>query len=398
MKMSRTRFRTRQFEHAVRASPVHWSEQSDNSSDEDRDEADGVGCSPPRGVESQEYETKNLEADVDHELQRNDGRNRYHESSRSPVLSRRSINQHDALIEEYPNNRGIKESYYPEGYVSKHYRDGSKPYSDRQHKYDDENERQFYERETYGKARKSPVPAKSNKHHNTSLILIILSVIILTYLYVSHPEEKNNSISKEEDMTEEVKNALSQYENIPEDIVFQFSAGIRSILESDPTKPSVFVLLHNNTGDGPFSLAFDIANLAMKYLESDEKQPLILNPEEMLQNKNMSEDYGWIIEHYKPHIEKHRSVIVKNLQKFPGRMAMAFHFLCDVYSPVVPKSLFLFTLHVDNVYSKKKVVEQAENVMHNIWKHEVDNDKRQALITRLTEAVISLPLNILHST
>lgn len=399
--MSRNRIRTQQFEHAVRASPVHWSEQSDDSSDQDQDEADGVGRTPRR-VETQEYEAEDLEADIDCKVQRSHYRNQYHEASRSPVLNRRPINRHGAAIKEYTNSRGTKESYYPEHYVSKFQ-------SDRQPKCDDDYELMFHERENFIKARKSPgpskqtsiearkspMPAKSIKYDNIPWILMMLFVIIVfSYLFISSPEE-NNYTSKQ-DMTTEVKNALSEFENIPEDSVIQFSAGIRSIVESDPTKPSIFVLLHNNTGDGPFNLAVAIGNVAMKYLESDEEGPLILNPNEMLQNKNMSKDYGWIIEHYKPHIEKHRSVVVTDLQKFPGRMAMAFHFLCDTYSPVVPKSLFLFTLHTENVYTKK-VVEQAENVMHNIWRHDVDNDQRQALITRLTEDVISLPLNILHS-
>ncbi|XP_047001287.1 uncharacterized protein LOC124618173 isoform X8 [Schistocerca americana] len=364
----------------VRASPLHWSEQSDNSSDGDQDEVDGVEDSPHPSVESQqEYEAEDEEPYADYELRRVGGRNRYRESSRSPVLNRRPINQRAAVTEEYRICRESNDSFHPKVYDPEYQNDWKL-------KYEQNN------------ALKESVQGKDSRNLKMPLtvafLLVIGSCLVPGTFKKSSSEE--NSYTGIENMAAAVKNALLRYENIPEDVEFQLSAGIRNVVESDPTKPSIFVLLHNNTGEGPFCLANTIGNLAMKYLESDEEFPLILKPDELLQNENMSRDYGWIIEHYKPLIEKHRSVIFNNLQSFPGRMAMAFHFLCDVENPVVRKALFLFTLRVPNVHSRN-VVEQAENVMHNIWREEVDNDQRQALITRLTEDVISLPLNILHN-
>ncbi|XP_049835774.1 uncharacterized protein LOC126281113 isoform X2 [Schistocerca gregaria] len=330
-------------------------------------------------LERQEYEAEDEEQYADYELRRGDGRNRYRESSRSPVLNRRPINQRAAVTEEYRICRESNDSFHPKVYVSEYQNDWKL-------KYEQNN------------ALKESVQGKDSRNLKMLLTVAFLLAVVFCLVYgtffASSPEE--NSYTGIENISARVKKALSRYENIPEHVEFQFSAGIRNVVESDPTRPSIFVLLHNNTGEGPFCLANTVGNLAMKYLESDEEFPLILKLDELLQNENMSRDYGWIIEHYKPRIEKHRAVIVNNLQNFPGRMAMAFHFLCDVENPVVRKALFLFTLHVPNVHSRK-VVEQAENMMHNIWREEVGNDQRQALITRLTEDVISLPLNILHS-
>lgn len=54
---------------------------------------------------------------------------------------------------------------------------------------------------------------------------------------------------------------------------------------------------------------------------------------------------------YRHEVDKTGVMLVKKLENIPSNLAMAFHYYCDEYNPLVKKSAIFFTLDLGNCFS-----------------------------------------------
>lgn len=64
-------------------------------------------------------------------------------------------------------------------------------------------------------------------------------------------------------------------------------------------------------------------------------------------NLNMAE-HGELISRYRDDVDKAGVLLVKEVDSVPSDLAMAFHYYCDEYNPLVKRSAIFFTLDLAN--------------------------------------------------
>lgn len=174
-------------------------------------------------------------------------------------------------------------------------------------------------------------------------------------------------------------------EIFPQDNAFWISieTGITEITNFN--KPSIIILLHKHNVHNFTELLDNITIYASCILNEDcSVKPIVIEGND-LNTQEMIEDYGIIIDHYSPLLNEKHIMVVKNMDNILGSVAQAFHYICDEFSPLVRKSLIIFTIGVDKF--KGKALDQAVNILNAKW-NDVEPDKLEALITRVSSIVL----------
>lgn len=156
-------------------------------------------------------------------------------------------------------------------------------------------------------------------------------------------------------------------------------------------KPSIFLFLYKSDARQTVdNLVQVLARYASNNLNEDCKANPIILTTSSLNTVNAKTDYGDIIARYKPILEEKTVMIVKNLDKIPGVLAQAFHSICDEHSPLVPKSVIIFTIEVKDTSNKyKSDYEHVEHILRESWS-ELDDDTFYPLLTRITSMVLQV--------
>jgi hypothetical protein len=167
-----------------------------------------------------------------------------------------------------------------------------------------------------------------------------------------------------------------------------FSAGIKDVQET-PTKPSVFLLLHETEGGTPACLAWKIGNISAHFLSAKNTDPVVLDGANIEKNQTLAEDYGILLDEYGPTVEERRTMIVKDLHKIPGIVAQSFHWFCDTVRPLVDKAIYLFTMKASGVsHAQHNPSRVAEKELRKLWNGQLHEDKLIPLIVRITDSVM----------
>lgn len=220
--------------------------------------------------------------------------------------------------------------------------------------------------------------SKSSSYVNPYYVLsIIVTVFCLFLLYFKQPtvDADRNTVDL---------NKLKSF--FPQDEKFWLSinSGILEVKRFE--KPSVIILMYKHSMSVS-ELLNNITMYASCVLSEDcFTKPIVLKGDELNTNELIS-DYGILIDRYRPLLEERHVMVVKNLNEIVGSVAQAFHYFCDEYTPLVKKSLILFTIAV-NEYEGKPL-QQAVNILERKWK-DIDSDKLDALITRVSNMVLRL--------
>lgn len=83
-------------------------------------------------------------------------------------------------------------------------------------------------------------------------------------------------------------------------------------------------------------------------------------------------------------MQKHGTVIIQNLEKFPKESAAALHFFCDEHDSSAAKAAYILTMTISN--GEKEATRAAEKAFHTLWP-EMKEEVKMALIARLTSLV-----------
>lgn len=195
-----------------------------------------------------------------------------------------------------------------------------------------------------------------------------------------------NSLIKHRVNIEDLQTAFPRQLQITWDAL---ESGIEDITKEN--KPSVFLILHNDsTKKVTDNLLAEVARYASCRLNNDCSTVPIHFTNDDLNTVKARTDYGYVIDRYKLELEKKSIMIVKDLNKIPGQVAQAFHSLCDEFTPLVPRTLYLFTINIENVkYNYSSDLELVEKILKNNWS-DLDDDIFYPLITRITSIILRI--------
>lgn len=159
---------------------------------------------------------------------------------------------------------------------------------------------------------------------------------------------------------------------------------IEDIINLDKQSTITFIYKENNSNSME-NLLNKIVSYASCRINNCNK-PVILDSSH-LNIPRYRKDYGHVIEDIRPKLEDKKVLAVKNVDEISPEVAQAFHSICDEYSPLVEKSLIVFTMKVNNDminYDK-----HISNVLRNRW-NEIDADKLEPLITRVSGITVKV--------
>jgi len=232
------------------------------------------------------------------------------------------------------------------------------------------------------------------KHYRYDILMFIAVVVFAVWckVYIFSPTAQDTAKVTKPSLREAIKHISEEFPSQLEHIWTEFSAGINETAQGNPTKPSVFMLLYETDERTAICLAQKVGNMSTHVLEAKKSNPLlIIDGADLEHNEALAEDYGKLLEEYRPKVEEQRAMIINNLHKIPGTVAQSFHSFCDIVSPAVGKAVYLFTMKASQVISNRcNPTEVAEEELRKLWSDELDNDKLNPLITRITDVTMMI--------
>lgn len=164
-------------------------------------------------------------------------------------------------------------------------------------------------------------------------------------------------------------------------IWYAIESGINEIVNLE--KPSVFIFLYQENDRNKL-------NSFLKYLSEYSNCRLNTNGAINLEGKDLNtkenlKSYGKLINTYQEELNEKGVMIIKNVDMIEAYVAQALHSFCDEYTPLVKKSIILFTIKVDD--SKENDVKIAENILRKKW-NTLKGDTLEPLLTRVTGMVL----------
>jgi hypothetical protein len=230
------------------------------------------------------------------------------------------------------------------------------------------------------------------KNRKTLTCIVVGVCVALILQSVWSNTTQDTAKGNETFVREAIENIREEFPSQLRHIWTAFSAGLKETAQGTPTKPSVFMLLYETEEGTAICLAQKVGNMSTHLLRAEKVYPLlIIDGEELEHNKTLAEDYGKLLEEYRPKVEEQRAMIINNLHKIPGTVAQSFHSFCDTVTPVVDKAVFLFTMKASGVISNSNnPTEVAEKVLRKLWSDELDEDILDPLITRITDMTMMI--------
>ncbi|GJQ68981.1 hypothetical protein Trydic_g6162 [Trypoxylus dichotomus] len=213
----------------------------------------------------------------------------------------------------------------------------------------------------------------NTKHFCICILSIVVLLVVGAFPYM-HTKEPVNIIE-----IDQIK------ELFPQNNMFWISikSGVSEIIHFN--KPSVIVIAHKNDVHSITELLGNITMYASCILnENCNVEPIIINGND-LNTHEMRQDYGIIVDHFRPLLEEKHIMVVKNMDEISGSVAQAFHSICDEFSPLVKRSLIIFTIKVDEYIGKP--LKQVVDILNEKWS-DIEPDKLEPLITRVSSIVL----------
>ncbi|KAH9645877.1 hypothetical protein HF086_010076 [Spodoptera exigua] len=103
-------------------------------------------------------------------------------------------------------------------------------------------------------------------------------------------------------------------------------------------------------------------------------------------------EHGELISRYRDDVNRSGVMLVKEVDAVPSDLAMAFHYYCDEYDPLVKKSAIFFTLNKANCSNtpvSKNTHDFVEKCLKRKWKT-VSPENIRPLLTRVVNVIIDL--------
>ncbi|CAK1548253.1 unnamed protein product [Leptosia nina] len=226
-----------------------------------------------------------------------------------------------------------------------------------------------------------------------SIILVSTCVIAMAIWLGYYPQKTyyENTYDKF-DFYKDVKSLAQKYQ-VKQDAMLQIRTGIDQIFEKEDTGSFIFTYDGDKPGFDPvqFHTFMDnIASAASRYLRNDTQnvQHIVLDNSNVISLKSDIE----LINKYREDVSKRGVLLVKNVERVPSDIAMAFHYYCDEYNPLVKKSAIFFTLNVAKCSipsTKKSAHDYVERCLKGKWQG-IHKDKIGPLLTRVANIIVDV--------
>ncbi|CAG9783158.1 unnamed protein product [Diatraea saccharalis] len=222
--------------------------------------------------------------------------------------------------------------------------------------------------------------------------LISLAVAVYYGEIFNIAQVHSKNVYDEITFSQEIGNLGEKYQ-IGEQPLLELQTGITTISERNDSGSFIFVynrrLQLNHIQFNNF--IEDIALAAAKYLRNNSMPsgPTIVHSSQ-LNMKSHSE----LMNTYRHDIAKTGVMLVKDMDMIPSYLAMAFHYFCDEYNPLVSKAAIFFTLNLESCAEKsseklRPTYQDIEKCLTNKW-NAIPEDNIKPLLTRVVNVIIDL--------
>uniref|UniRef100_A0A2A4JJW1 Uncharacterized protein n=1 Tax=Heliothis virescens TaxID=7102 RepID=A0A2A4JJW1_HELVI len=188
-----------------------------------------------------------------------------------------------------------------------------------------------------------------------------------------------------------MKNLQEKY-NIDDNSILKLKTGISTIFSRMDTGSFMFV--YNSKTNNFNAVRFDkftdeVAFTAARYLRNN----IASIQHTVVESANLDmQDHGQLITRYRDDVDRSGVMLVKEIDSVPSELAMAFHYYCDEYDPVVKRSAIFFTLNMANCSNTADLTSThafIEKCLAKRWKN-LPPENVRPLLTRVVDIVIDV--------
>nr|XP_026484437.1 uncharacterized protein LOC113392299 isoform X2 [Vanessa tameamea] len=223
-----------------------------------------------------------------------------------------------------------------------------------------------------------------------AMIIFLLAVIMFLYSqYVTDKAFTNNVYDKFR-FDSDVKDLKEKYK-VKENSILQVKTGVATIFENQDTASFIFVYNSESINFNPVrfnNFIEDIAATTSRYLRNESKEVHVT----VDTSKLMMQTTKDFMNQYQDKVMRTGVMLVKDIDSVPSQLAMAFHYYCDEYNPLVKRSAIFFTFNLANcsiISDKKSSHEYVEKCLANKW-YSVGEEKIGPLLTRVVNIVVDV--------
>ncbi|XP_074105466.1 torsin interacting protein isoform X2 [Cotesia typhae] len=225
---------------------------------------------------------------------------------------------------------------------------------------------------------------KRNYYFYIPIVVLILAIAASSYAWSSNSTEKFKETPQSEivllrNLENNIDSISNKFKQQDGEIWDEIISGVSEVVKH-PDKLGIIFL---------FSQDDYLMNCLAKMIGNASKAALGSSEELMLSPSQLGKNRGYVIDKFKDEITRQKIVIVDNLLDVNPDAMMDFHHLCDRETPLVTRVLYILTMVAKGFDGKKEnplifVENQLKLKLHN----QIDQDKVDPLITRLTDGII----------
>ena len=171
-----------------------------------------------------------------------------------------------------------------------------------------------------------------------------------------------------------------------------FIAAVESILEDEPPKPAVLLLVGSSSSESTDTVKCVARHLAVTVNKFFEKSPteMVIRIEDVIAGKRRDDAIKKELDdRMRSILAQSASIVVGHLEQIPPKAAMILHGFCDNFSAPFKKNLIILTATFDSAtgpLDSRKV----ERLLRQMWDGELGADESSPLVSR----VANLPVVI----
>ncbi|XP_045761681.1 uncharacterized protein LOC123864942 isoform X2 [Maniola jurtina] len=239
--------------------------------------------------------------------------------------------------------------------------------------------------------------SKKDESSITQLLMQILLVFLVAcsavfYLrYYPSETTKMNSIYDKMSFYNDVMDLGEKYK-VKDTSILQVRTGIATIFEKQDTGSFIFAYNSKSNNFNPVmfnNFIEDLAATASRYLRNESVHHNAVVVDTVNLKMQTEKEF---MNQYEPDVAKTGVMLVKDIDNIPAQLAMAFHYYCDEYSPLVRRSAIFFTLNLarcSNNSDPKSTHEYIEKCLAKKWSA-VGEDRIGPLLTRVVNIVVDV--------
>ncbi|XP_061714961.1 uncharacterized protein LOC133523410 isoform X2 [Cydia pomonella] len=224
----------------------------------------------------------------------------------------------------------------------------------------------------------------------TKYLIGLLTVLCATYYYDIFSSSDQQARYDEMKFRSDLNELGAKYK-VTDDSILQLQAGISTIFEREDT--SCFIFLYDSQKSDYDPSKFDgfvdnvVSNTA-KFLRNH----TIPSKHRVVDGADLNMgSHTQLVRAYQGDIATAGVLLVKDVALVPSPLAMAFHYYCDEYQPLVRKSAIFFTLNTAKCHNsgEKSSHASAERCLKEKW-DTVPKDNIGPLLTRVANVVVDV--------